>query len=400
LYPERFYQTRSASFSVGGSLTDAAVLKQEDLRYGRLPKDSSEVILDRMTIKYLLEGTPQVKMVNMHTPEDFLGKQLGLTNGINYTVVGITDLQEPNIYLNRDQFIPALYYSYPSGEDYDGTPYLQMARAKYADSPYQIYSEEESNSLLSYELEKERYSLKQGRLPENAYECLLPYEQRDVYPLGKVTDIAIGKQKLKVVGYYTTNDTSLTTALVSNQTLLYDLVQGAKKYTICPKTADCYDNLAKEEYKVINLLQRAENDYRKARKETVRSTILLGGIIIAISLIELFLISRSSFLSRIKEVGTLRAIGMKKWDVYKIFVGEVLAITTLTDLPAMILTFFFIQWGISAYPSVSMFFYQTPLFLLAAVFLIYLFNLLVGLLPVWNTMRKRPAAILARYDID
>ena len=46
---------------------------------------------------------------------------------------------------------------------------------------------------------------------------------------------------------------------------------------------------------------------------------------------------RSSFLSRIKEIGILRAIGLKKKDIYKMFAGETIAITTLASVPGIAL---------------------------------------------------------------
>jgi ABC-type antimicrobial peptide transport system permease subunit len=45
---------------------------------------------------------------------------------------------------------------------------------------------------------------------------------------------------------------------------------------------------------------------------------------------------RSSFLSRIKEVGIYRAIGVKKIDIYKMFFGEILSITTIASVPGVI----------------------------------------------------------------
>ena len=55
-------------------------------------------------------------------------------------------------------------------------------------------------------------------------------------------------------------------------------------------------------------------------------------LVIAISLIEIFLMVRSSFLSRIKEIGILRAVGIKRLDIYKMFLGEVLIITTFVTI--------------------------------------------------------------------
>jgi putative ABC transport system permease protein len=384
--PEQFYQSQGVSFSLTGSLSDVATLTAEDITVGRLPETEQEFVVDRMLLDSLLSSESQLAMFNIRQPEELIGRTYTLKNGRSYTLVGLTDRQEPNLYLNQSQFIWALYYTNPSAED-----------SYYASTDP---DSSETETLQSYRLAEGTYQLKRGRLPENAYECIVNYEERESYPLNKTIDVTAGKQKLKVVGYYT-SDQNLTKPLVNDQTLLYDLVENASLYTICPEAdQDAYANLTAEGYNVTNLLADARSSYQDSMETTVRTTMILAIIIIAISLIEMFLISRSSFLSRIKEVGTLRAIGMKKWDVYKIFLGEVLAVTTLTDLPAILITFFGIQWATASSTEIAQFLYQEPYFLLLEILLVYAFNVLVGLLPVWNTMRKRPAAILARYDID
>lgn len=384
--PEQFYQSQGVSFSLTGSLSDAATLTAEDITVGRLPETEQEFVVDRMLLDSLLSSESRLAMFNIRQPEELIGRTYTLKNGLSYTLVGLVDRQEPNLYLNQSQFIWALYYSNPSAEE-----------------SYYVSTDldsSETETLQSYRLAEGTYQLKRGRLPENAYECIVNYEERESYPLNKTVDVTVGKQKLKVVGYYT-SDQNLTKPLVNDQTLLYDLVENASLYTICPAVdQDAYANLTAEGYNVTNLLADARSSYQDSVETTVRTTMILAIIIIAISLIEMFLISRSSFLSRIKEVGTLRAIGMKKWDVYKIFLGEVLAVTTLTDLPVILITFFGIQWATASSTEIAQFLYQEPYFLLLEILLVYAFNVLVGLLPVWNTMRKRPAAILARYDID
>lgn len=384
--PEQFYQSQGITFSLTGSLSDAAALTAEDISVGRLPETEQEFVVDRMLLDSLLSSEIRLAMFNIRHPEELIGRTYTLKNGRSYTLVGLTDRQEPNLYLHQSQFIWALYYTNPSAEE-----------SYYA--PNTVDSSE-TGTLQSYRLAEGTYQLKKGRLPKTAYECIVNYEERDTYPLNKTIDVTVGKQKLKVVGYYT-SDQNLTKPLVNDQTLLYELVENASLYTICPAEGqDAYANLTEEGYNVTNLLADAKESYQESLKTTVRATLILATIIIAISLIEMFLISRSSFLSRIKKVGTLRAIGMKKWDVYKIFLGEVLAVTTATDLPALLITFFGIQWATTSSTEIAEFLYQEPYFLLLEILLVYAFNVLVGLLPVWNTMRKRPAAILARYDID
>ena len=126
---------------------------------------------------------------------------------------------------------------------------------------------------------------------------------------------------------------------------------------------------------------------------------ILAGVILAISFIEIFLIIRASFLSRVKEVGVYRAIGVKKNDIYKMFIGEILAITTMASLPGFALMAYILH-RISAISYFSKMFLINPTVLGLSLVLIYGFNLVFGLLPVFRTIRKTPAAILSRTDVN
>lgn len=83
---------------------------------------------------------------------------------------------------------------------------------------------------------------------------------------------------------------------------------------------------------VQSAYESEKQTYIEDRSDSTRSTIIVGLVMLAISLIEILLMTRSSFLSRIKEVGIYRAIGVKKTDIYKMFLGEIFAITTVSSL--------------------------------------------------------------------
>ena len=125
----------------------------------------------------------------------------------------------------------------------------------------------------------------------------------------------------------------------------------------------------------------------------------MAAVILAISFIEIFLMIRASFLSRIKEVGVYRAIGVKKKDIYRMFSGEILAISTIASLPG----FLFMAFIVSRLVEVS---YLRDMFvvnfwvLLICLIVVYGLNIIFGLLPVWRTIRKTPAAILSRTDVN
>ena len=108
---------------------------------------------------------------------------------------------------------------------------------------------------------------------------------------------------------------------------------------------------------------------------------------------------RASFLSRVKEVGVYRAIGVKKSDIYRMFMGEIIAITTMTSLPGFAFMFYVIS-RLSKVSYFSSLFITTPEVGGLCLLLIYAVNMLFGLIPVMRTMRKRPAAILSRTDVN
>ena len=108
---------------------------------------------------------------------------------------------------------------------------------------------------------------------------------------------------------------------------------------------------------------------------------------------------RSSFLSRVKEVGIYRAIGVKKIDIYKMFFGEIFAITTLASIPGILFMAYMLD-VLSDIKYLSDLFVINVFGVIITIIFIYLFNLFIGLFPVFNTIRKTPAVILSRHDLD
>ena len=139
--------------------------------------------------------------------------------------------------------------------------------------------------------------------------------------------------------------------------------------------------------------------YINAHRNQLISAIVVAAVIILISLIEMFLMLRSSFLSRIKEVGILRAIGLKKGDIYKMFIGEILVITCITALPGIAVMYLGLSQVVKTTYYLQGQYMITPAIAAMTFGLLLIFNLFTGILPVFATLRKTPAQILARTDI-
>lgn len=383
-----YYQTRRVETTMTGSLASLDLLTDDDIVIGRLPTSENEIVIDKILVDNMLQNEG-VTMAGIFSEEDFIGRACELKNGIEYVVVGISDCKSPSIYAASSQLLKMLYYNNESDEYYG---YIWSDDKRVEDT--------DSNELTDYKLYEGRYTLKQGKLPENDYEIMINYNLKDTYKLGKNIKTEVNGQKLKVVGYYTSNET-FNFFFCNANTIKYKQILAAKMFMACTDDKGALvTDLENQGYKCEDTYIASRESFDKERADTVRSTLILSAVIIGISLIEMFLISRSSFLSRIKEIGTLRAIGTKKTDIYMMFVGEILAITTMTSLPAMLLTYYFVDMMAKEISYIASVLYITPFLLLLSIVMVYAFNIIVGLLPVFNTMRKRPAAILARYDVD
>lgn len=389
-----FLQTSAGSGAVQGSLSDSSTLKKADIEEGKLPEGPYEVAIDKLALKKLIDkGTG--KQAGFFNVKDFIGKQIELPNIPKFTLVGITNKEQPNIYMDKGMFIDVLA-SAPAKDDgdVDFQDTIQGGASAGAGQG--------ATKLISMKMveAKGELNLKSGRWPSEDYEVVVNNKNREQMPLNKEIDTKVNGKKLKVVGYFT-DDYDRDLQVVTDTTLKYSLITTKADVTVYPTgdKAETIKALQDQGVNVYDSYVKAKDDYKKQTSKTVQTAIIMGAVILAISLIEIYLIVRASFLSRIKEVGVYRAIGVKRIDIYRMFLGEIIAITTIAGIPG----FAFMTYIIHNLTSIEMFqysFVMTPMVALISLGVIYIVNIVFGLLPVWGVVRKTPAAILSRTDVD
>ena len=400
---DEYWQTSGNGTILSGSLSAAEDLAEEDIVLGRLPEKRYELAIDSLLIERAQEENMDMIHAGYKTPEELLGHHLTLKELPEFTIVGITDKESPCIYASQSLFINMLANN-NSDDYYDGEYYSGEE-----ESIPETYNEDGSISaeapaaskLKDYGLYKEKVQLTDGsRWPENDYEVLVDSDYAKSMKMGSEIKTKVNGHKLKVAGYYNSDEIQ-GEFFVNNNTIKYRLISSSENMTVKAAAGKeaTVEALKEQGFKARDLYKYQKNKYRKTQLSTVRTFLLVGGIIIIISLIEVFLMMRASFLSRIKEVGTLRAIGVKKSDIYRMFTGEIIAITTIASIPGWLL----MNYIISKLQNVS---YVENMFLcnmqtvLVSLILIFAFNLLFGLMPVIHTLIRRPAAILARTDVN
>ena len=372
-----YYQTYNMYDTLNVSLSSVDMINNETLLEGRMPENEKEVVIDKKVFDNVKENNT-VYSVGIYSVKDFIGRKINFSPILEYTIVGVTDLSSPSLYVYPSEMTNIIYFG--KGDGYY--------------SPGELSFEEE---IVDYKLLTNYIKLKKGKYPTKEYEVLVHYDYKDQYKLNKTINYKINKKKVKVVGYYT-SDIFKDKILVAKPSIVILNIINNSDLMIYTKDKDSYIDKYKEEYNIKDSYVRSRDEYIKEKNEDTKAIVKASIIFLAISLVEIYLMIRSSFLSRIKEVGILRAIGVKKQDIYKMFTGEIITITTIGSVPGILFMAYALN-EISFIDGISDKFLVDAKTILITIIFIYIFNLVVGLLPVYRTIRKTPAQILSRNDI-
>lgn len=381
-----YYQTKDSSADIEGSLSASGKLEESDIVAGRLPENSREIVIDKMLLNKVIKEQ-WTKSAGYSVPEDFLDETVSIHNMRDMTIVGIADRMSPCIYADQSMFINILANVRNSEEN------------EVTDSAAYSETDNSAEDVIDYKLKKSDIELKKGEWPEDDYEVLVNEKNEEDMKIGKEIKQKVNGKKLTVVGYYSDAYDS-DYMLVNNDTVKYNLINHSQNITVCPvDKAEAMQAFKDAQINVKDTYAESRKKYKDDIWSSVISSLILAGVMLVISFIEIFLIIRASFLSRVKEVGVYRAIGVKKGDIYKMFMGEILAVTTLASMPG----FAFMAYILSKLSQMQWFedmFYMDSMVLALCAVLIYGFNIVFGLMPVFRTIRKTPAAILSRTDVN
>ena len=113
----------------------------------------------------------------------------------------------------------------------------------------------------------------------------------------------------------------------------------------------------------------------------------------------MYFIMRSSLMSRIREIGIYRAIGVSRKNLLFRFLVESAVLASLTVMMGFILASGAIHLGFYISPLFDSLLYY-PLWLMGSCFLLlWAVTLICGVLPVCALLTKTPSQILTKYDV-
>lgn len=361
------------------------ILNKEDLVIGRLPENNNEIVVDKLVIDEFLQGTTS-KNVGILSLEDVIGRDIIAGDQKIYKkfkIVGVVNKNTRCMYLAEEE-IPAVIY-YTAASKFTRDDYIQPEQVQ---TKYEVLDNVE-----------DKIKVVEGTKPKNEFEVILNIQGKTEKKLLYEIDEKIDGKKLKVVGYYKSKF-DITDMVVTRDTLNKEVISNSKIYNInSVNNLDSINYIKENNLKGENVYQKDREKYIQKIKKTIITTVISAGVVLAISLIEIYLMMRSSFLSRVKEIGVLRAIGVKKNDIRKRFLGEIFAITILASMPGYIIMTY-IMSNLDGLPVFSEKYLVNFTSASVALLIIIIANIIIGTLPLFGILRKTPAEILSRTDVD
>lgn len=383
---DSYYQLSNYSFELSGTLVSIEKISKDELVKGRMPENEYEIVIDKKIIYNMLNSDfSSFSSMGIKNEDELLNKIVNINDMKDFTIVGFTDNSTESIYANKSLFINILN---------------NMTQSEFGLGMYFNKEDDSDTTIKDYNLYLEDITITKGRLPQNDYEVIVNKSNQYEMKLNKPIKTEVNGKQLTVVGYYD-SQTNRQDYLVNNNTVKYNVISKNNGFMIYPKDKISVMNKFQNEYH-LNIIDRYEKDkqnYINSKKAEIKSAVIYATIILVISLVEIYLMIRSSFLSRIKEIGVLRAIGVKKKDIYRMFIGEIIAITTMASLPGIFLMTYILN-QVSKIPYVERMFIINFKTVGISILIVYLFNIIVGLLPLCKVLRKTPARILARHDVE
>lgn len=383
---DNYYQTSMYTFELSGSLVSIDKISEKALIKGRMPQNEYEIVIDTKIIQNMLNTDfSAFACMGIKNEEELINKIVTINDMQDFTIVGLTNNNTASIYASKNIFINIL----------NNMTQNELSMGMYMDT-----ETTSKTDVKDYNLYLNDITITKGKLPENDYEVIVNKNNQQEMKLNKPIKTEIAGKQLTVVGYYDSKS-NRQDYLVNNNTVKYNVISKNNGFMIYPKNKTNIINKFQNEYRLntIDRYEKDKKDYINRKKEEIKSAVIFAGVMLTISLVEIYLMIRSSFLSRIKEIGILRAIGVKKKDIYRMFIGEIIAITTIASIPGIALMTYILN-QVSKIPYIDRMFIINPTTVGTSILIVYIFNIIVGLAPLYKILRKTPASILARHDVE
>lgn len=211
----------------------------------------------------------------------------------------------------------------------------------------------------------------------------------------------LGDKDYSVKGFFTDSnkDNGYVFSLSDLSYYVFNRMLSTKNqyYLLSTTPLDTAKALDKSKMFIQSVYQEAYQTYQENRMGIFRVLFTLVGLMLIAPLLMLYFMMRSNMIAKIKDMGIYRALGLRKANLYKMHLGEVLAITSLFSISGYLIAILIMTR--SNQNQYITFFKMDIITIFGSIVIIFLINILVGLIPISRLLRRTPREILSKYDI-
>ncbi|MDY0023585.1 MAG: ABC transporter ATP-binding protein/permease [Candidatus Izemoplasmatales bacterium] len=357
-----------------------------DVINGRLPEKSYEITLDEWIASEMIENK-QLKDLNVTSVDELIGFTISNSKGMNFEIVGIIKTESPIVVLSDEAI-----FAFSNVYDF-----------YYKDG-------EEINSVITSGEVVDRIEIVEGRDILNDNEILV--SSNDDRNIGDTILLSSLFGAKTIVGKYEALDHEYAYTkekmIIGNEDY-FDAMKSAMLdeernywgYVIfyVDNQEEAVEDFAAEGVELVNSYDFMREQFNL--ENIAINGFKIGPIVVTIIglIVFIFFMMRSTMLNRIKEIGIYRSIGATKRDIYKIFVSEIIALTIVGSMSGyFFMSYIVYQLQNAGGEFLQMYYFPFYLFI-GGLIGIFVLNILFGMLPIFTLLRKKPAEILAKYDI-
>ncbi len=353
------------------SYTPISYLSEKDMILGRMPQNSTEIVVDRWVLDSIMaqDGVAQNGITGI---DYFLGKQVSYKKqSYSPTIVGICDSNEAAVYLHDEAFsalstgktcvasLSSLQKAYPGVYDHvvlGGNECMVLPENAGVE-----YYERLGGSYLTGD--------------NLIYDIVQIVEESDFYADFVVADEQVEKILLSTSSHkfyvFCEDKTAMKKYLESIPSMMGD--------TVSVTVTDNYSNKLAA--------------YKRASQLRMDARTIVTATVMALSMVMLYLLRRSQILGHVGMVAVYRLLGVSKGKITGIFCMESLTAT----LPIAALTLAAI-WVLQWIPFIGLDLHL-PFSAAVLVYLgIVLFHMLVTIIPLRRLLNTPPAQLAVKFD--
>lgn len=350
-------------------------VNKSELIYGRMPQKSSEIVVDKWLLDKFFDSDSPYRTLFTNTKAFIGAKLISKVTDDEFKIVGICDKDEPSIYIDQYRAMGLAVNGYRIAS-------VEQLQAEYP-GDYDTISLEADEVLVS---ESEMVGYTRRKTKSITMQNGRTYQISGTFP-----------DELKVKYEYVLNEDACHE--IRNDYILeakgYDVYTDNPQQTIKELKAYAKEYSDKFIFSAISENQEELDQFEESRQGNVMGRNLIVVAAVLISLCIIYFTIKSNVSSRIEELTVYRLLGIAKESIIQAYLLEMLLVTSYTVLPAVLITSGVIKF-IGSIPSLELGMTYPWWAAIILIFVMYLLNLVISILPVRNILSQPPARLAAK----